>query len=111
MIEQELKDDINNSQENISQNTSIQDIDKTWDRFIALAKNGRQTCKFPRKSAYLDADLHKGLKELKIIEENPDKTSLNDLMNAIVRAFIEVHKRKLKEFRKYVDVKSVFDTN
>lgn len=83
--------------------------DTSWERFLGLTQQGKHSVSHPRKTVYLDADLHKGLKELKIPVDCSYTSSINTLVNAIVRAFIEVNSVRLKPYRKQVDVQSVFD--
>lgn len=80
--------------------------DQSWDRFLELAKQGKQQSDQPLKTVYLDPDLHIGLKEINI-PGTSFATSITTLVNAIVRAFVEVNCQRLKPFRK--QVQSVFD--
>lgn len=80
--------------------------DQSWNRFLELAKQGKQPHEEPRRTVYLDPDLHTGLKELNI-PGTSFTTPISTLINAIVRSFVEVNSQRLKPYRK--QVQSVFD--
>lgn len=81
-------------------------IESSWNRFIKLAHADAAETSFPRKSVFLDADLHKTCKEIKIPYNGKD-ISINDLVNSMVRTFIETHLEQLRKYRSLPQ--SIFD--
>lgn len=96
--------------------------DRVWERFIANIKKDGTDHIVSRKPVFLDADLHQTLKELKKLKGADNGTlgnkgnvrrnsiqNLNNLLNAIVRTFIETNYKKLQVYRAPLDAVSLFD--
>lgn len=94
----DLLPEIGNSSEN-----------KVWDKFLDIVNSEKKELEFPRRAVMLDPDLHRSCKELYIIPSRRDG-NINELVNSIVRAFLETYYEKLKPFHRQIDAKSIFET-
>lgn len=109
-----MNDSLNNNPEGIfrpSADISEPAImaDTSWNIFNKRIKEGSKDSAYPRKAVLLDADLHKTLKELQIYEDNNRDYRIIDLLNAMVRAFMEANIDNLRIYRKNIEAKSIFE--
>lgn len=83
--------------------------DKPWNRFMEIVNAGKQDQTFPRKTVMLDNDLYRSCKELNLVIDKNCVSNISELVNAIVRSFMETYLTNLEYFYRPVEAKSIFE--